>query len=308
MNKEESCFIGANGINLPCTIWYPMCSPVMVVQITHGMTEHMGRYEELAEVLTSYGIAVAGFDLRGHGRNSGDNQCASFGQGGWRNTLHDMHLFYLELESKFPDIPHFMLGFSLGSFLLRDYLSLYRDKVDGAIIMGTGHQPEIVLDMLLPVVKHEIKEHGFDSSTERVKKLSFETYNRKFAPTLTAVDWLCADPAERMKYQGDPLCRKTISAGLFYQLLDAMKRTGKSKSYHRWDKQMPVLFISGENDPVGDSGKGVQRVKQSMSKAGVKHIQIYLIPDGRHDILHEKESGGAEETQHILVKWLFENI
>lgn len=93
----------------------------MVVQTTHGMTEHIGRYEQLAEQLTANGIAVAGFDLRGHGRNPGDTHCASFGEGGWKLSLHDMHLFYLELESWFPAIPHFMLGFSLGSFLLRDY-------------------------------------------------------------------------------------------------------------------------------------------------------------------------------------------
>ena len=308
MKAKEIRFTGANGVSLPGIIWYPMCSPTMVVQITHGMTEHIGRYEELADMLTAYGIAVAGFDLRGHGRNPGDNQCASFGENGWNYALHDMHLFYLELESKFPNIPHFMLGFSLGSFLLRDYLSLYRDKVDGAIIMGTGHQPGAVLSMLIPVVKREIKAHGFDSSTQKIKKLSFETYNQKFAPNMTSVDWLCSDTAQRIKYRGDPLCRKTISAGLFWQLLDSMKRTGKLSSYRKWNKQMPVLLLSGQDDPVGDFGKGVQRVRQSMSRAGMKHIQLYLVPGARHDLLHEEKSGGSDEAFDILTNWLFENI
>ena len=308
MKVKEIRFTGANGVSLPGIIWYPMCSPTMVVQITHGMTEHIGRYEELADMLTAYGIAVAGFDLRGHGRNPGDNQCASFGENGWNYALHDMHLFYLELESKFPNIPHFMLGFSLGSFLLRDYLSLYRDKVDGAIIMGTGHQPGAVLSMLMPVVKREIKAYGFDSSTQKIKKLSFETYNQKFAPNMTSVDWLCSDTAQRVKYRGDPLCRKTISAGLFWQLLDSMKRTGKLSSYRKWNKQMPVLLLSGQDDPVGDFGKGVQRVRQSMSRAGMKHIQLYLVPGARHDLLHEEKSGGSDEAFDILTNWLFENI
>ena len=308
MKAKEIRFTGANGVSLPGIIWYPMCSPTMVVQITHGMTEHIGRYEELADMLTAYGIAVAGFDLRGHGRNPGDNQCASFGENGWNYALHDMHLFYLELESKFPNIPHFMLGFSLGSFLLRDYLSLYRDKVDGAIIMGTGHQPGAVLSMLMPVVKREIKAYGFDSSTQKIKKLSFETYNQKFAPNMTSVDWLCSDTAQRVKYRGDPLCRKTISAGLFWQLLDSMKRTGKLSSNRKWNKQMPVLLLSGQDDPVGDFGKGVQRVRQSMSRAGMKHIQLYLVPGARHDLLHEEKSGGSDEAFDILTNWLFENI
>ena len=308
MKAKEIRFTGANGVSLPGIIWYPMCSPTMVVQITHGMTEHIGRYEELADMLTAYGIAVAGFDLRGHGRNPGDNQCASFGENGWNYALHDMHLFYLELESKFPNIPHFMLGFSLGSFLLRDYLSLYRDKVDGAIIMGTGHQPGAVLSMLMPVVKREIKAYGFDSSTQKIKKLSFETYNQKFAPNMTSVDWLCSDTAQRVKYRGDPLCRKTISAGLFWQLLDSMKRTGKLSSYRKWNKQMPVLLLSGQDDPVGDFGKGVQRVRQSMSRAGMKHIQLYLVPGARHDLLHEEKSGGSDEAFDILTNWVFENV
>jgi len=227
---------------------------------------------------------------------------------GWNYALHDMHLFYLELKSRFPNVPHFMLGFSLGSFLLRDYLSIYYDKVDGAIIMGTGHQPKAILNMLMPVVKREIKAHGFDNSTEKIKKLSFETYNQKFAPNMTAVDWLCSDTTERIKYRGDPLCRKTISAGLFWQLLDSMKRTGNLSSYRRWDKQMPVLLLSGEKDPVGDFGKGVQRVKQSMSKAGMKHVQMRFIPNARHDLLHEVKNGGSEEAFDILTNWLFENI
>lgn len=308
MKAKEIKFTGANGVTLPGIIWYPLCSPTMVVQITHGMTEHIGRYEQLAEYLTSYGIAVAGFDLRGHGHNPGDNQCASFGEGGWNYALHDMHLFYLELNSKFPNIPHFMLGFSLGSFLLRDYLNRYYDKVDGAIIMGTGHQPGAVLNMLMPVVKREIKANGFNSSTQKVNKLSFETYNQKFAPNMTSVDWLCSDTTQRIKYRGDPLCRKTISAGLFWQLLDSMKRTGKLSSYRKWDKQMPVLLLSGQDDPVGDFGKGVQRVRQSMSRAGMKHIQMYLIPGARHDLLHEEKSGGSDEALDILTNWLFENI
>ena len=308
MEKQEIQFIGANGTMLPGIVWQPVCKPTMIVQITHGMTEHIGRYEKLAEMLTDYGIAVAVFDLRGHGKNPGDSQCASFGVNGWNYALHDMHLFYLELKSRFPNVPHFMLGFSLGSFLLRDYLSIYYDKVDGAIIMGTGHQPKAILNMLMPVVKREIKAHGFDNSTEKIKKLSFETYNQKFAPNMTAVDWLCADTTERIKYRGDPLCRKTISAGLFWQLLDSMKRTGNLSSYRRWDKQMPVLLLSGEKDPVGDFGKGVQRVKQSMSKAGMKHIQMRFIPNARHDLLHEVKSGGSEEAFDILTNWLFENI
>ena len=172
---------------------------------------------------------------------------------------------------------------------------------------GTGHQPGLVLSIMCAIVKSQIKKSGFDSTTPLVRKLSFETYNQKFAPNMTSVDWLCSDTTQRIKYRGDPLCRKTISAGLFWQLLDSMKRTGKLSSYRKWNKQMPVLLLSGQDDPVGDFGKGVQRVRQSMSRAGMKHIQLYLVPGARHDLLHEEKSGGSDEAFDILTNWLFEN-
>ena len=124
-----------------------------------------------------------------------------------------MHQFYQELAQRFPDLPHFMMGFSLGSFLLRDYLSRYNDRIDDAAILGTGDQPGVVLSVMVQIVKHEIKTHGFDSATPLVDKMSFENYNQKFAPNTTSYDWLCADAAERDAYGADPLCRKHISAG-----------------------------------------------------------------------------------------------
>lgn len=308
MNTKSFRFVGANGVMLPGVIWTPICTPCMVVQIVHGMTEHIGRYEELASILTNYGIAVAGFDLRGHGHNKGDPECASFGKNGWRASLHDMFLFHLELNHRFPNIPFFMMGFSLGSFLVRDYLSRYNDKVTGAIIMGTGDQPGVVLSILKAVVRMEARKHGFNHSTPLVRKLSVETYNQKFAPNKIPYDWLCSDEAELDAYMNDPLCRRNISAGLFWQLLDAMKRTGNVRTYKRWHRETPVLLLSGANDPVGDFGKGVQRVMRSMAKGGMKNVRMNLIPNARHDLLHEKRSGAADETIEILTNWLFDKI
>ena len=123
MKTELFEFAGHGGTNLPACLWLPEGKVRGVLQITHGMTEHMGRYEAFAEDLCSLGIAVAGFDLRGHGRNPGDTEVASFGEGGWSASIEDMRLFYELLQERVPGVPHFMLGFSLGSFLLREYLT-----------------------------------------------------------------------------------------------------------------------------------------------------------------------------------------
>lgn len=306
MHTQTFEFHGYQGFPLPATIWLPAGEPKLILQVTHGMTEHIGRYTTLAQELTGQGIVVAGFDLRGHGRNAGDPNVASFGEGGWEASLEDMHLFFGMLAERFPGLPHDMLGFSLGSFLLREYLGRYPQGVAGSVIMGTGYQPGPVLSVMIAIVKSQIKKAGFDNTTDLVKQLSFGSYNQKFTPNRTIADWLCADETQLDAYLADPLCRKNISAGLFWQLLGSMKRTGRKDAYQLWDKNMPVLLLSGQDDPVGNSGKGVQTVKQRMEKAGLHNITIQLFAGARHDILHE-ESNGAATARKALVDWLQNN-
>jgi len=244
------------------------------------------------------------FDLRGHGRNPGDPICASFGEGGWESSLEDMHLFHGWLSGKFGGCPHFMLGFSLGSFLLREYLNRYDDRAAGAVILGTGYQPGAVLSVMAAVVNTQIRKAGFDASTPLVRKLSFDTYNRKFAPSRTPSDWLCADDGELDAYLADPLCRENISAGLFRELLCSMKRTGGKNAYENWKKELPVLLLSGEDDPVGDGGKGVMKVKSAMDRAGIGNVTMYLFAGARHDLLHEEASGSGDRARRILTEWM----
>ena len=305
MKTEIFEFAGYNGIILPAYLWLPDGEVKAVLQITHGMTEHMGRYEAFARYLCSMGITVAGFDLRGHGKNPGDAEVASFGEGGWAASIEDMRLFYELLEQRLTVVPHYMLGFSLGSFLLREYLTKYPDEgeVAGAIIMGTGHQPGWLLSIMMGIVNGQIKKAGFDKTTDLVHQLSFGTYNQKFKPNRTTADWLCADETELDKYLADPLVRKDISAGLFWELLGSMKRTGSAYEYAGWDTSIPILLISGQDDPVGDGGKGVQEISRRMKKSGMENVTIKLFPGARHDLLHE-EKNGADATRKYIAEWI----
>jgi alpha-beta hydrolase superfamily lysophospholipase len=307
MKKETFEFVGCNKTKLAAIIWLPEGECKKILQITHGMTEHINRYTALAEELTAQRIIVAGFDLRGHGKNAGNDQIASCGEGGWAASIEDMRLFFGLLEERFPKVPHFMLGFSLGSFLLREYLGKYPEGVAGAIIMGTGNQPGWLLSIMMAVIKGQIKKAGFDGTTELVRQLSFGTYNQKFKPNRTTADWLCSDEAELDKYLADPLVRKDISAGLFWELLGSMKRTGSADSYRRWNKEMPVYLMYGTKDAVGDFGKGVQQVYNQMKKAGLCDIEFEQYIDGRHDILHEERSC-AESVRHSIADWLMQEI
>lgn len=306
MKLETSYFSGAGGTRLPYMIWEPETAPIMVLQVTHGMTEHIGRYESLARELTTYGIVVAGFDLRGHGKNSFNHDTATLGKNGWEKSLTDMHRFRLMLNKRYVGLPLYMMGFSLGSFLLREYLSHHKAP-DGAILVGTGTQPTPLLSVLMWVAKGEINKSGFNQNTPLVQKLSFETYNKQFKPNRTPSDWLCSDNTQLDAYLKDSRCRACISAGLFYDLLASMKRTGAGGAYRNWKKSMPVLLISGEADPVGNMGKGVKQVQKQMEKAGLTNVQMQLYSDARHDVLHEELSGSAREARNLIFEWLFKN-
>lgn len=307
MFTERFEVYGYNDTRLHAVIWWPEGKVHSILQITHGMTEHIERYEVLAQELTDQGIAVAGFDLRGHGRNLGDKSIASFGKDGWDASLEDMHRFFLRLRKVFPKSKHFMLGFSLGSFLLREYLERYPEDVAGAVILGTGCQPGAVLSVMMNIVKTQIKKAGFDNTTALVKQLSFGAYNQKFKPNRTEADWLCSDQKQLDLYLSDPLCRKTISAGLFWQMLDAMKRTGKKDAYQHWNKDMPILLMSGREDPVGNFGNGVRTLRKHMKKARFSLVTMKLIPDARHDVLHEEACGAGSVARAVIANWITRN-
>ena len=306
MKTEFFEFSGSNGTRLPALLWIPDTETKAILQIAHGMTEHIARYTSFAEEMTAQGIAVAGFDLRGHGKNAGDPHVASFGEGGWDASIEDMKCFYDLLADRFVGIPHFLMGFSLGSFLLREYLGCFFDDPAGAIIMGTGHQPPVVLSVLAAIVRGQWKKHGFDSTTDLVRKLSFGIYNRKFHPNQTEADWLCGDPSQLDEYLADPLVRKDISAGLFWELLNAMKRTGSSFAYDHWETHIPILLLSGKEDPVGDNGNGVKAICKRMKKAGLENVTMHLIPNARHDLLHEKASGASDQVTALIKAWILE--
>ena len=279
--------------NLHASLYLPDEDIKAIIQVTHGMSEHMGRYKHMAELLCKEGIGLAGFDLRGHGKNNIDSDCASLGVDGWTQTLNDMNCFYKYINNSYPSIPVFMLGFSLGSFLLREYLNTYDVNIHGAIIVGTGYQPSFILDIMTKIVKTQINKSGFNQTTPLVQKLSFETYNHKFQNTKTMFDWLCSDEHEVNLYINDELCKDSISSGLFYQLLKSMKYTSKSESMNNYNKDLPILLMSGDKDPVGDFSKGVKKVKDIMNDNKIYNIDMKLYANARHDLFHELDSHTA---------------
>ena len=165
--------------------------------------------------------------------------------------------------------------------------------------MGTGHQPGWLLSIMMGIVKGQIKKAGFDKTTDLVRQLSFGVYNQKFKPNSTTADWLSANETERKAYLADPLVRKDISAGLFWELLGCMKRAGSACNYGK----LPIFLLSGQDDPVGNGGKGVQALYQRMKKAGTENVTLKLFPSARHELLHE-EKNCAEAVRKCIAEWI----
>lgn len=160
MQETEFQFAGAQGMELPARLWLPDGQPRLVLQISHGMTEHSGRYDTLAAALAEHGIACAAFDLRGHGRNPGSCTCADMGPDGWEQSLSDLQRFCERLRESFPGVPLGMLGFSLGSFLLRDALCRGMVAPAGVILAGTGTQPGAVLAVIQAIVRGQLRRQS----------------------------------------------------------------------------------------------------------------------------------------------------
>ena len=199
------------------------------------------------------------------------------------------------------NLPYFLLGHSMGSFLARTYLIRYPGTVDGAIIMGTGQMAPAVIAGGRAVAAEEARRVGEDQSSPLVQELAFGAYNKRFAPNRTEFDWLSVNPDNVDRYIQDPLCGGNPTIGLFREMLGGLRFIAKPENLRKMNLNTPILFISGEMDPVGDCGKGVKRAYESFRKAGVRSVFLKLYPELRHEILNED----CRETVYgDILQWL----
>ena len=290
---SSSCYAGA---------WLPPEEPRGVVQIVHGVGEHIGRYETAARFLTRQGFLVCGEDHLGHGNTVQDGRYGAFApQNGWKLVVADIARLRRIQGEKHPGVPYFLLGHSMGSFLARTYLIRYPGTVQGAILMGTGQMSPALVAAGRAVAAREARKVGEDHSSPVVMKLAFDAYNKRFAPNRTAFDWLSVDQGNVDRYLKDPLCGENPTVGLFREMLSGITLNSRQANLKKMNLNTPVLFISGQQDPVGDCGKGVERAAASFRRAGVRDVTVKLYPQLRHELLQEAQ---APQVCEDLYQWL----
>lgn len=270
--------------------WTPLGGPVAgVVQIAHGVAEYGARYEPFARFLCGHGFAVVANDHLGHGKSLvEDCPMVYFGdENGWRHAVEDMEELRRRTAKVFPGVPYFLFGHSMGSFLSRTHLIRYPGRLDGCVLCGTGHMSPALIAGGKLIAGREIRRLGRKAYSAKADQLAFGAYNKPFAPNRTRFDWISASEANVDAYIADPLCGGDTTLGLFRDMLGGLGIITKQANIERMDKDLPVLFIAGDQDPVGEMGKGVRRAYQAFRKAGVGDVSIKLYHGLRHEILNE---------------------
>lgn len=305
MKKTELYIKSTNDVNnLHTIVWEPESEIKAIVQISHGMIEYIDRYDRFARFLNSKGILVVGNDHLGHGLTARDDEELGYFPTDKKSAtvVEDLYKITQEIKSRYgEEVPYFVLGHSMGSFMIRRYIMTYGDKVDGCVIVGTGSQPNIVLKGGQTVLKFLKAFKGDKHRSKFVEKMAFGTYNKKFKPIDTSCDWISRDKYIVNKYVNDKYCTFLFTLNGYETLFDALEFIQNTKNVEKIPKELPLLFVSGDMDPVGNYGKGVKQIYENYKISGIKDIDIKLYKDGRHEILNELE---YENVYNDIYNWI----
>ena len=270
-------------------IWRPLGEVKGVVQIIHGMAEYAERYSPFAEFLAKNGYLVCAEDHLGHGKSVKSEEDLGYfnDQKDIDIVISDIRELQLLVQEQTGNAPYFVLGHSMGSFFCRTYISMFGSDFAGAIVMGSGFKGKLLLNTALCMVSLNALFKGWRNRSGFIKSLAFGSYNNRIKPARTANDWLSTDPENVDKYEADPLCGVAFTNNGYKILFSIIKRACSSKTIKAVPKDLPVFFVAGAEDPVGDYGKGVIKAHDKFKAAGVKDLSLKLYEGCRHEILND---------------------
>ncbi len=260
------------------------------------MAEHSLRYSRFAEYLNKLGFVVYAQDHRGHGLTKEEDEKGWFAEsGGWRRVAEDAWIVDKAITNDYPELPHFLFGHSMGSFVTRTCLALHSKSYDAVIICGTGASQGIVGKVGYKIARKRARKNGSRMPDELLDKLAFGSYNKHF-PGEGKSAWLSKDKDEVRKYDEDPLCGFICSSQFYADLIEGSFTANDKHLASAIRKDIPMLIISGRDDPVGDYGRGVEKVCRMYKKAGLKDVRLRLFDGDRHEILNETDKEEVMKT------------
>lgn len=280
-----------------------------VVQIVHGMAEHVRRYEGLATFLSRLGFVVCGNDHVGHGGSVSDSddlghiplRSADGNMAGDDILVEDVHSLRLKMQDRFPDVPYVIFGHSMGSFVVRAYIARHGEGLAAAILCGTGQQPRLLSAFGFAASRLLARLHGERFRSRLIDSLGVGAYAKKVPDAQTGLDWISPERDAVDEYITDPECGQMFTVGGYAALTGLTGRVVTKESAEQVPKDLPLLFIAGEGDPVGDFGRGVRAAAEQYRAAGVKTVDVRLFPGMRHEIVNRPEGASVRE---FVDSWL----
>ncbi len=284
--------------------WLPSGTPKALLLVAHGMAEHSGRYERLAELMTGVGWAVYAPDHRGHGRSAAAGELGWLAErDGFSRLRDDLHEVAQEVAADHPGLPLFLLGHSLGSLIAEAFLGSYGKGLSGCVLSGVLIPPAPLLlfaARLIAALGSIFK--GQRAPAKLLHKMSFDSNNKDFEPARTLMDWLSRDAAEVDKYVADPLCGFVCSFGLYRDLLTGFSSVyGKGSGFSNLAKSLPIFILAGAEDPLGGALGFVPLLAGKYKAAELQDVETRLYPGARHEILNETN---RDEVMADVKAWL----
>ena len=292
-------FPSVTGLTLQMRLWLPEGEPKAILQLVHGMAEHIDRYDETARQIAKAGFAVVGHTHLGHGDDA--EALGHFApENGWDALIEDTHALRLEIAAQYPACPYFLLGHSMGSFVVRCYCLRYEKGLAGVILSGTGHYPPALVSVGKAIAAVQCALGAGKKPSSLLKSISTSGNNKTYPYVRTEFDWLSTDEDVVNAYIADPYCGFTFTSRGYLDMF-----TGLSALYPRFlssmEKNIPVYLFSGKDDPVGGYGAGVEKVAAEIKNAGVTDVMVRLYPDGRHEMFNEQE---RQTVWADLISWM----
>ena len=308
MKNEVFTFLSKDGkTNIHAVKWIPNSGEYKaILQITHGMIEYIERYEPFAKFMTENGYMVVGHDHLGHGESVNTKEDLGFFadvDSPSDYLIEDMHKLRTTIQKENPDVPYFMFGHSMGSYMLRKYLSVYNDNLRGAIICGTGFSPEKVTKMGIMATKLMKVFKGSHGRSKMLRDLTYDKYYKKFDMfgKDASNSWLTRDEEIVKKYYSDPKCTYMFTVNGYVGLTEAVLYSCKQENVDKIPNKLPIFIVSGSDDPVGGCSEGVMKVVNMFKESGKVDLTYKLYDGFRHEILNEI---GKEQVYSDLLAWM----
>ncbi len=275
---------------LACYAWEPKEEPKAILVFVHGMTDYALKYAEMAEYLVSEGILVAALDLLGHGKSAGSAEDQGYfcEQDPATVIVRDVHRLKKTIQAEHPGVPIYLMGHSMGSFIARNYIERYGTGIQGVILQG-GNATRAMHGRLGKTIAHIIALfHGWRYRSMFCTVVTLGAYFKAF-PDEGPTGWLAKKKELVAKYEGDPQSGFIFTLNGYHTLAELTLRAGNKKLIQKVPKSLPIFIVSGAEDPVGEMGKGVQRMYELYKNMGFETVRLDIRPGDRHELHHEED-------------------